>query len=71
MERLNSTGIPRHHLLFALKDARTVRTAIRIDACLLCRRSGVNDAALCPVCWALLSDDELKQGERWLTGVGP
>jgi hypothetical protein len=71
MERLNSTGIPRQHLLFALKDARTVNAARRIDSCLLCRRNGVNDAALCHVCWALLNEDELKQGERWLTGVGP
>ena len=57
--------------MFALRDDKTVRTARRIDACLLCRKSGVNEAGLCQVCWALLNDDELKQGERWLTGVGP
>jgi len=71
VERLNSEGIPRHHLLFALKDRRTVMAARRIDRCLLCRRSSVNEAGLCEVCWTLLSDEELRQGERWLAGVGP
>ena len=68
---MNSEGIIRENLMHALKDPRTVREAKRIDRCLLCRRPGVNDAALCEFCWALLDEDELKQGQRWLSGVGP
>jgi len=71
MERLNSEGIPRDQLLLALKDRKMVLTARRFDTCLLCRRRGVNEAGLCAVCWALLNDEELKQGTRWVTGVGP
>jgi hypothetical protein len=71
VERHNSEGIRRDQLLTALKDWRTVTNARRNDSCLLCRRSGVNEAALCEVCWTLLSDQELQQGVRWISGVGP
>lgn len=41
------------------------------DACLLCRTKGVNEAALCDTCFALLTDAELSIAEKWLSGVGP
>ena len=71
MDRLNPEGVPRSHLLFTLKDLKKVMVARRFDKCLLCCRGGVNEAGLCQVCWALLDEAELKQGERWLAGVGP
>ena len=71
MERLNSEGIPRDQLLHALKDRRMVLMARKLNSCLLCRRNSVNEAGLCNVCWALLNDEELKQGTRWVAGVGP
>jgi hypothetical protein len=71
MARLNPEGIPRHHLLLALKDVKQVRDARRINSCLLCRRIGVNEAGLCEVCMALLSPEEIELAERWLRGVGP
>ncbi len=70
-DRVNSEGIPRHRLLFALTDRRSVMTARRIDSCMLCRDSGVNEAALCSKCWSQLNDEELVAGLRWLTGAGP
>lgn len=71
MERFNSEAIPRHKLIEALKDAFAVRIARRIDRCLLCKRPGVNEAALCDVCWTLITEDELALAQRWLNGVAP
>jgi hypothetical protein len=48
-----------------------VAKAIKEDACLLCRSKGVNEAALCDACYALLDEEELKLAERWLSGIGP
>ena len=72
MERLNSEGILRDELRFALKSRRAVMSARRINSCLLCRRMGVNESGLCEVCYGLLDDaEELRLANRWLTGEGP
>lgn len=70
-ERVNAEGIPRHQLKHALTDRRFVPIARRIDACLLCRDGGVNEAGLCPKCWSQLSDEELALAQRWLMGAIP
>jgi hypothetical protein len=57
--------------VWTLSQRRLVNKAIKEDACLLCRTGGVNEAALCDACYALLNDDELRAAERWLSGVGP
>lgn len=46
-------------------------TARRINTCLLCRRRGVNDAGVCDVCNASLTEEELRLVEKWLRGTGP
>lgn len=71
MDRLNSEALPRHKLLFALRDETTVRMARRINRCILCRRADTNEAGLCPVCWSLLTDEELAAASRWTIGVAP
>ncbi|CAN5574715.1 hypothetical protein BH11ARM2_BH11ARM2_17180 [soil metagenome] len=71
MERWNSEGIRRNELLFALRTPRTVATARRINACLLCRRNSVNEAGLCVVCYSLLEGEEARMAERWLSGEEP
>ena len=48
-----------------------VRTARRINSCLLCRNRGVNEAGVCDVCYASLNDEELRLANRWMTGEGP
>jgi hypothetical protein len=60
VHRLNSEGILRRDLPFALKNRRMVTDARRIDSCLLCRRPHVNEAALCDVCYAMLEGEELE-----------
>lgn len=72
VERLNSEGIPRHQLKFALSRPATVATARRQNSCLLCRRPGVNEAGLCDLCHPLIQDrEEIALIERWLSGEGP
>ncbi len=72
MERLNSEGIGRSQLAWTLTQPHIVLTARRIDACLLCRRKGVNEAGLCEVCYILIDDpEETFLIRRWLTGEGP
>ena len=71
MERLNSEGIFRSDLLFVLGQSDRVRTARRIDACLLCRRKRVNESGLCDVCYTQLDGAELRLANRWLSGEGP
>lgn len=72
MERLNSEGIPRHQLKFALSRPAMVRSARKTDSCLLCRRSGVNEAGICDLCLPLIQNpEEITLIERWLTGEGP
>lgn len=69
--RLNSEGIRREDLLWVLSQPSHVRTARRIDACLLCRRPNVNEAALCDCCWATLSEAELEAAVKWTMGAKP
>ncbi|HXH62008.1 MAG TPA: hypothetical protein VNI20_11700 [Fimbriimonadaceae bacterium] len=71
MERVNSQGIPRDHLEWALAQRRIVERARREDACLLCRANGVNEAGLCDLCYTQLREPEQVLAERWLSGVGP
>jgi hypothetical protein len=72
VDRLNSQGIPRDSLKFALGQRRIVMAARRTGSCMLCRRRGVNETGLCDVCYSLLDDpEELRLANRWLTGEGP
>lgn len=70
-DRLNSEGLRRDQLKFALGQRRFVMTARRLNQCLLCKRDGVNEAGLCNVCYALIDDEETRLANRWLTGEGP
>jgi hypothetical protein len=71
VERLNEEGILRADLMWALTQRRMVYTARRINRCLLCRRAGVNEAGVCDVCNACLTEDEQRLVEGWLRGTGP
>lgn len=51
-------GVPRDRLLETLKNPRTVRLAVRLERCLLCRASDVDVTGLCLVCRTFLSDEE-------------
>jgi heterodisulfide reductase subunit B len=70
-ERLNSEGLRRDQLTWALTQARIVRGARKINSCLLCRDRGVNEAGLCNVCYTLLNDAEHRLANRWMSGEGP
>lgn len=70
-DRLNSEGIRRDELRWALTQRRIVAGARKINSCLLCRRIGVNEAGLCEVCFTLLSDEEARIAYRWISGEGP
>lgn len=71
MERWNSESIPRSHILWALKTPRIVMGALKIDKCMICQGPKVNEAGICPICWAMLDEDELRQAEKWLNGSAP
>ena len=71
MNRMNSEGVPRSDLLWALGRVEMVAKARNRDRCLLCSNGSVNEAGLCEPCVALLDDDETKLVERWRAGVGP
>jgi hypothetical protein len=71
VERLNPEGIPRKQLSFVLSQSRRVHEARRIDRCLLCRRSRVNDAGLCELCYSMLDGEELRLATRWTVVGGP
>lgn len=71
VERLNSEGIPREQLAWALGQRKIVEDARSIDSCLLCRGPRVNEAALCDVCWPLLSEAEGLVAQSWLVGGSP
>jgi len=71
VERLNSEGILRSELIWALTQRRIVLTARRMNSCLLCRRTGVNEGGVCDVCYAGLTEDELELIEKWRRGTGP
>ncbi|MEZ5163598.1 MAG: hypothetical protein R2688_07560 [Fimbriimonadaceae bacterium] len=70
-DRLNPEGVPRHQLTFFLTQARVVRSAVQRDCCLLCCDPKVNEAGLCHICFAYLTDEEYKLAEHWITGVMP
>jgi hypothetical protein len=71
VSRLNSEGIRRGDLCFALTQPKMVGDARRIGSCLLCRNGPVNEAGLCDICFSLLSDEEYRLANKWLTGEGP
>lgn len=71
VERLNSEGLRRGELKFALTQPKVVASARRLDSCLLCRNGPVNESGLCEVCFMLLDDGEHRLAQRWLTGEGP
>ena len=71
VERLNSEGITRRELTFALTQPKFVLAARRLKSCLLCRNGPVNESGLCESCFALLNDEEFRLAQRWLTGEGP
>ncbi|MDI9641137.1 hypothetical protein QPK87_05595 [Kamptonema cortianum] len=64
-------GIPRDQLIWSLNQERIVRTAIRIDRCLLCREPGVNESGLCLLCFSYLTPDERPHAEMWTMGAMP
>jgi hypothetical protein len=70
-DRLNSEGIRRDQLVWVLTQRHIVLKARKVNSCLLCRRVGVNEAALCEVCHALLNDDEFRVASKWISGEGP
>lgn len=57
--------------MYALQTRRIVMFARETDACLLCRRSNVNEAGLCLMCYSTLDTPEIQLAVRWMTGVGP
>jgi len=71
MDRLNSEGIPRTQLLYALGNHKLVQMARATDSCLLCCRSEVNEAGLCRWCYSSLDQPELQAAVKWTSGVGP
>lgn len=71
VDRLNEEGVPRDQLLAALKRPDLVEFARKHDRCMVCGRKRVNEAGVCPGCYATLGDAELKIAERWLAGAMP
>ena len=71
VDRLNSEGNPRDQLKLALSNRMLVEKNRKLDRCLLCCSSNVNEAALCHVCWSFLDDAEYEIARRWTIGVGP
>ncbi|MCU0316394.1 MAG: hypothetical protein MUC92_07360 [Fimbriimonadaceae bacterium] len=71
MDRLNSEGIDRSQLKYALTQERMVKEARRVNRCLLCAGPGVNEAGVCDGCSALLSGEEARLVELWMAGVKP
>lgn len=71
VDRLNPEGIARTQLAFVLTVPRRVHEARRIDACLLCRRSRVNEAGICEICYSMLDGEELRLAMRWTVGGAP
>lgn len=69
--RMNSEGIPRDDLPWALSRPDIVAEHRRVDRCLLCRSGNVNDAALCRLCYSMLNDQELVMALRWINGTQP
>lgn len=70
-KRWNQTGLPRNQLLWALTQRHVIQKALAEGRCLLCKEQPINEASLCEICWALLSDKELNLASKWLRGDGP
>lgn len=68
-DRLNSTGLPRRDLRWALTQPRIVKEARAKDACLLCRSGGLNESGLCRVCFSMLDEEETALARRWTQGI--
>lgn len=71
MARINSSGLRRDLLVWALQQPLVVQEARTRDNCLLCRCDRVNEAGLCLVCATLLNDEETRLAEQWTSGMGP
>jgi hypothetical protein len=71
MERWNSEGLPRDQLAWALRTPHIMADAKQRQSCLLCCSKNINEAALCSVCWALLTEEELSLAIHWLRGTQP
>lgn len=71
MDRWNSEAMPRDQIAYALTRRDWVRVAVRTDACLICKGPKVNEAGICSVCVATLTDVEIQLVEKWMSGVGP
>jgi len=69
VERWNSEGIPRDQLMWALTQRPVIRSFRKLDSCMLCRRKGVNEAALCEACFSMLDGIEFDSAQQWLSGV--
>ena len=71
MDRQHPQGIQRDQLTWVLTQPRLVRTAVRLDTCLLCCNHKVNEAGLCDICYCLLGDEEQRLAESWMAGATP
>jgi hypothetical protein len=71
MDRWNPQGMKRSNLAWALSKPEIVEKHRRMDSCMLCCRGGVNEAGLCEVCTALLSNQDSDTVERYRRGAGP
>ena len=71
MDRVNSEGLQRHELAWALTRRDLVFRARRAGSCMLCCQGPVHEAGLCDVCTVMLTEVEQRLVERWMAGVGP
>ncbi|MCE2767304.1 MAG: hypothetical protein ACK53G_12185 [Armatimonadota bacterium] len=71
MDRLNSEGIPRDQLGYALRNRKMVMFARQTDTCMLCCRNNVGESGLCSYCYSSLDSPELELAVKWNAGVGP
>lgn len=70
-QRWNQTGLPRDQLLWALTQRHIIQKTQNERKCLLCKEKPINEAGLCEICWALLSEKELELAGKWMRGDGP
>lgn len=71
MERMNPAGIRPESLAYALSRPDIVAFYRKANSCMLCRRTGVNQAGLCDSCVAMLSSRDHDLVTRYLAGVLP
>lgn len=70
-EKFNPEGLTRQQFLHALQTPALINAAIKRDRCLICCRTKVNEAGICDVCYAELSEKENELVVRWLRGAMP